>query len=641
MVTTATGQRQAILPQMIADEVSDAVEWPGKEVDDALLYDASLSLKKPASTGEGKQHRLPVWIPALRDCSAVQQELTHRQMLGLNKEDIELELPDSLSVDAVRILCKYLHRTLSMGNPPFTITLNNATELHDAAMFFGCREAVDACVTFWHRCLDEYNCLEMLLEIGIRREINPIRVRAIHILSTHFSSIVSRSVSQLLQLPASILLEVIRSDLLDAPQEITVFETVLTWANHQKNERYRHLADILQKVRFIYCGESYLRTKALPQLIALASLPECTELAKVVTSIQQNMHYVERQPTTFMDVDLYMLRPRVSRETLFAIGGWSGGQASALVEAYDNRAHRWYALSQDNDVQPRAYHGLVGVGPRLYMIGGFDGTNCFNDVRCYDSGAHRWSERAPMHRERCYVSTAVLDEKVIYALGGYDGTSRTNTAEKYDIQENTWTMIAPMNAIRSDACAATVGSKIFIVGGFTGDGVLPSVEFYDPKTNAWTLVRSMSSPRSGVRCVSHDGRLVVLGGYNGRERLCSVERYDERRDRWERLGDMPTVRSNFGAASFEGRIFAIGGFNGQSTISQVDAYDPITARWTTLQGMTVTRSALGACICETADPEYYSMLTRHSSASAAAFNAQMALDRLALPRAPAPSRAAQ
>ncbi|XP_022655306.1 kelch-like protein 20 isoform X3 [Varroa jacobsoni] len=500
MVTTATGQRQAILPQMIADEVSDAVEWPGKEVDDALLYDASLSLKKPASTGEGKQHRLPVWIPALRDCSAVQQELTHRQMLGLNKEDIELELPDSLSVDAVRILCKYLHRTLSMGNPPFTITLNNATELHDAAMFFGCREAVDACVTFWHRCLDEYNCLEMLLEIGIRREINPIRVRAIHILSTHFSSIVSRSVSQLLQLPASILLEVIRSDLLDAPQEITVFETVLTWANHQKNERYRHLADILQKVRFIYCGESYLRTKALPQLIALASLPECTELAKVVTSIQQNMHYVERQPTTFMDVDLYMLRPRVSRETLFAIGGWSGGQASALVEAYDNRAHRWYALSQ---------------------------------------------------------------------------------------------------------------------------------------------VRSMSSPRSGVRCVSHDGRLVVLGGYNGRERLCSVERYDERRDRWERLGDMPTVRSNFGAASFEGRIFAIGGFNGQSTISQVDAYDPITARWTTLQGMTVTRSALGACICETADPEYYSMLTRHSSASAAAFNAQMALDRLALPRAPAPSRAAQ
>lgn len=58
-------------------------------------------------------------------------------------------------------------------------------------------------------------------------------------------------------------------------------------------------------------------------------------------------------------------------------------------------------------------------------------------------------------------------------------------------------------------------------------------------------------------------------------------------------------------------------------------------------GMTVTRSALGACICETADPEYYSMLTRHSSASAAAFNAQMALDRLALPRAPAPSRAAQ
>lgn len=50
------------------------------------------------------------------------------------------------------------------------------------------------------------------------------------------------------------------------------------------------------------------------------------------------------------------------------------------------------------------------------------------------------------------------------------------------------------------------------------------------------------------------------------------------------------------------------------------------------EGMTVTRSALGACVCETADPEYYSMLSRHSSVSAAAFNAQMALDRLSLPR---------
>lgn len=81
------------------------------------------------------------------------------------------------------------------------------------------------------------------------------------------------------------------------------------------------------------------------------------------------MHYVERQPTTFMDVDLYMLRPRVSRETLFAIGGWSGGQASALVEAYDNRAHRWYALSQvcetvfDHYINADRHHNTYSLIP--------------------------------------------------------------------------------------------------------------------------------------------------------------------------------------------------------------------------------------------------------------------------------------
>lgn len=34
-------------------------------------------------------------------------------------------------------------------------------------------------------------------------------------------------------------------------------------------------------------------------------------------------------------------RPRIPHEVMFAIGGWSGGSPTAVIETYDTRADRW------------------------------------------------------------------------------------------------------------------------------------------------------------------------------------------------------------------------------------------------------------------------------------------------------------
>lgn len=80
---------------------------------------------------------------------------------------------------------------------------------------------------------------------------------------------------------------------------------------------------------------------------------------------------------------------------------------------------------------------------------------CF---RCFDAVQKVWKEIAPMHVRRCYVSTAVLRNK-IYAMGGYDGHHRQNTSEKYDHMTNQWSLIAPMNMQRSDASACTLNGN--------------------------------------------------------------------------------------------------------------------------------------------------------------------------------------
>jgi len=78
-----------------------------------------------------------------------------------------------------------------------------------------------------------------------------------------------------------------------------------------------------------------------------------------------------------------------------------------------------------------------------------------------------------------------------------------------------------MHRQRSDASAAALHDKIYIVGGFNGQEVLDSAEVFDVETSQWTNIDSMISPRSGVSLVAFRDSLYALGGFSGVARLSS------------------------------------------------------------------------------------------------------------------------
>jgi kelch-like protein 10 len=157
---------------------------------------------------------------------------------------------------------------------------------------------------------------------------------------------------------------------------------------------------------------------------------------------------------------------------IFAFGGWSGGNATSMLEAYDVRADKWTVISTDqgiyslisyfysiySKVSPRAYHGCITVGDKMYVIGGFDGTECFNSCRTFHLIDRVWNEIAPMNERRCYISVAYLNG-FLYAMGGFNGHVRQNSAEKYLFETNQWSAICPMHVQRSDASACTLNGK--------------------------------------------------------------------------------------------------------------------------------------------------------------------------------------
>lgn len=181
--------------------------------------------------------------------------------------------------------------------------------------------------------------------------------------------------------------------------------------------------------------------------------PECLHTALEASQIiEQN---ITNRPFGFCNP---IARPRLPREILLAIGGWSGGDPTNGIEAYDVRANCWTNLTNP-DERPRAYHGSVFLNGYVYCIGGFDRLEYFNSVRRFDMSTQTWHEAAPMYCRRCYVSVTVLNG-CIYAMGGYDGNIRLNTAERYTPETNQWSFIASMHESRSDASCTTLNNKV-------------------------------------------------------------------------------------------------------------------------------------------------------------------------------------
>eukprot|EP00966_Prymnesium_polylepis_P035964 834486-Prymnesium_polylepis.1 len=69
-----------------------------------------------------------------------------------------------------------------------------------------------------------------------------------------------------------------------------------------------------------------------------------------------------------------------------------------------------------------------------------------------------------------------------FVIGGSeDGATGTTRVDVFDVARGVWEAAPPpMTARRSNAAAAVVGGKIYVIGGFHGSTYLSSVEVYDP-----------------------------------------------------------------------------------------------------------------------------------------------------------------
>ncbi|HUT58813.1 MAG TPA: kelch repeat-containing protein [Phycisphaerae bacterium] len=262
----------------------------------------------------------------------------------------------------------------------------------------------------------------------------------------------------------------------------------------------------------------------------------------------------------------------VAKGKLYFIGGITkSGSATGVVHEYDPARNEW--LSRASMPTPRTSAAAVEFNGVVYVLGGRKDNDVLSIAEKYDPASNSWSKCAPMPTARWHPMVAVAEGK-IYAFGGIAGVGNArrvlDVVEVYDPTQDRWSSLPVMPIGNSNAGAAVVGSKIYLVGGRIRAGADASgsatgkVYVYDTRTGKWETGPSMSEERTGLEACAVSGTIYAVGGASRGSNTASVEVLAPGANKWTLVHALRKPRTDHNCAVLGQRIYVVGGASAPS-----------------------------------------------------------------------------
>ncbi|XP_070552820.1 kelch-like protein 20 [Ptychodera flava] len=441
-----------------------------------------------------------------------------------------------------------------------------------------------SCSNFLKNQLHPTNCLG-IRNIADIHTCTDLVIASERYAQKHFSEVVKEE--EFLLLPKTQLIELISSEELNVNCEEEVYNAIMRWAYHDKDNRKDYIAELLQRIRLPLLSPNFLVDTVEAEDLIKQDI-KCRDLLDEA----KNYHMLpERRGKYTRD----KVKPRKSTVGLvYCVGGMdTTSQSLSCVERYDFSSNKVSIVASMNT--PRSGVGVAVIDGKIYAVGGHDGSQYLNSVECYDPSAKRWKYVASMSRPRRYVAVGTLNG-LLYAVGGYTGTLVLDDVEVYDPKTNQWKFVMSMNCRRRHVAVGVLDNYLYAVGGHDGNNYLKSMERYDPKTNTWTLMSNMGARRGGVGVAVLGHRLYAMGGYDGTSNLSTLERYYPEDDRWTFVAPMNQCRSGLGVAVVGNFIYAIAGHDGAQYLNTVEVFDPRVGEWSQRGTIGTSRAVAGVAV---------------------------------------------
>ena len=330
----------------------------------------------------------------------------------------------------------------------------------------------------------------------------------------------------------------ISSDEINVSAEEDVFKIILTWVDHEKNERKEHFAELFREVRLVYISRDFLHSDIVTNDLVNRN-KGCMNLVKDAVKFidSKSFHHLR-------------VKPRKSLEIPVIVVGCKDDE----ILCYYPRADKW---SRFRGTVPRylRYSGytnnVASCHGNLYFVS----QGCRSSLS-YDSFSSKW-ESFPNEVRREIDCVCVSNEEDIYALmceygkscpgcvslrfsGVYSpcGKRHLSYLMKYTPESNSWQDITSCDmGLRFGVCAvATENNFIYFLGGSLEQDnwewkALPNADRYDLSTNTWDKIADLQEPRRHAYGAAANGKIYIAG----REEFCSLscEVYHETTNEWQ------------------------------------------------------------------------------------------------------------
>ena len=248
-----------------------------------------------------------------------------------------------------------------------------------------------------------------------------------------------------------------------------------------------------------------------------------------------------------MDLPAYCHCVAVLNDFLYVVGGQemfdnNGSTAMANVYRYDPRFNRW--LKMMNMLETRTDFHVSAIDGYLYAIAGRNHTGPLSSAERFKVDQNKWEPIAELPHAVCAHSGAPCCGRM-YIAGGFASDGFQKEVYCYHPNENRWEGKPKLKTERGLHCMVDYKERLYCIGGNNKtNGARRDVlttEMFDLKTEQWSEVAPLFAGQSEAGAAVVDGKIYIVGGHTWRERkdVRTVACYDPERDAWEKATDFP------------------------------------------------------------------------------------------------------
>lgn len=534
--------------------------------------------------------------------------------------------------DSLALLLNYMYCS------ELPLTNANVQGISIAAFLLQMDDVFSRCQLHMMENMDASNCLGVYYfarDLGVEE----LADCAQRFLRQHFVQVCQNE--EILELEAHQLGKLLVSDDLNVTREETILDVVLRWVKHTTlmdgELRYRHLPELLRKVRLPLINPDYLK-EAVRRNTALLADAECLEI--VNDALQVTAMHPSAAPRK--------LKLRYGMETtdlLLCIGNDSGG----IRSRYGNYAERSFCYAPSTGrtyyiTSPRYGEALGYVCAGIVtekndiMVAGEASARRMARQKDVNIEIYRYKVEAQGSWERLtsaeYRDSYALGSlgDTLYLLGGQMKLKNqfliTNCVERWSLQGGPWRSAAPLPMPLADHSVVQMKDRLYVIGGRTPqsyrmddepDRLSNRLLEYDPNTNKWTELGPMKYSKYRCSAVALNGEIYIMGGIgcdgvdHGQSRHCldAVEIYNPDGDYWRAGPSLPcsqlslrTNASNAGVVA--GKIYICGYYKGADRhdviTKDILELDPWENRWTVVARRALMHDNYDVCLVANLNP---------------------------------------